>query len=162
MKPKGAGSAAYETRELTAADLDKGFIETLRNLSDTGDLSPASAQRILEKMGSNPLYHVLIAVGPSGVVGTTTLLVEQKFIHAGGLVGHIEDVAVRKGSEGRGIGGSLVKAAVGMAEDLGCYKVILDCKEELAPFYEGLGFKRHDLGMRLDLKSTSPKGPRTR
>lgn len=157
MKPKGAASGGYEIRELTAADLGNGFIETLGNLSDTGGLTPASARKILEKMGRASPYHVLVAAGADGkVVGATTLLVEQKFIHGGGLVGHIEDVAVRKGSEGRGIGGSLVKAAVRIADEVGCYKVILDCKEELEPFYAKLGFRRHDLGMRLDL---GPAGP---
>jgi len=155
MKPQ-----AYEIRELRAADLSNGFIETLRNLTDTGGLTPESARQVLERMESTSLYHVLVAVAADGaVVGATTLLVEQKFIHGGGLVGHVEDVAVKKGVEGRGIGGSLVKAAVQIARELGCYKVILDCKEELEPFYARLGFSRHDLGMRLDLK---PRGPKAR
>jgi glucosamine-phosphate N-acetyltransferase len=150
----------YEVRELTAADLSNGFIETLGNLTETGGLTPASARRILEKMRRASLYHVLVAADADGkVVGATTLLVERKFIHGGGLVGHIEDVAVRKGFEGRGLGGSLVKAAVKTASDMGCYKVILDCKEELEPFYARLGFRRHDLGMRLDL---NPGGPKAR
>ena len=160
MKPRGAAPKGYEIRELTAADLGNGFIETLGNLSDTGGLTPASARRILGKIGRASIYHVLVAAGADGkVVGATTLLVEQKFIHGGGLVGHIEDVAVRKASEGRGIGGSLVKAAVRTADELGCYKVILDCKEELEPFYAKLGFRKHDLGMRLDLARPGRKGP---
>jgi glucosamine-phosphate N-acetyltransferase len=158
MKAPRAVPKGYEIRELTAPDLGRGFIETLGNLSDTGGLTPGSAQKILERMGRASLYHVLVAVESDGrVVGATTLLVEQKFIHGGGLVGHIEDVAVRKGSEGRGIGGSLVKAAVRTAEQLGCYKVILDCKEELEPFYARLGFMKRDLGMRLDLKPGGQK-----
>jgi glucosamine-phosphate N-acetyltransferase len=161
MKPQGAASKGYEIRELTAADLGNGFIETLGNLSDTGGLTPASARRILERLERASLYHVFVAAGADGkVVGATTLLVEQKFIHGGGLVGHIEDVAVRRGSEGRGIGGSLVKAAVRMADELGCYKVILDCKEEVEPFYAKLGFRKNDLGMRLDLTPGGQKAPK--
>ena len=37
------------------------------------------------------------------IIGSTTLLIEQKFIHDGGKVGHIEDVVTRKGYEGFGI-----------------------------------------------------------
>ena len=65
---------------------------------------------------------------------------------------HIEDVAVRKGYQGRGVGSSLVKSAVEMARELGCYKCILDCGSELVGFYEGVGFSRHDVGMRIDIK----------
>jgi len=155
-KPRGGAPTDYEIRELRAADLGNGLVETLGNLTDTGGLTPAAAQKVLRAMRRTPLYHVLVAVDGDGqVVGATTLLVEQKFIHGGGLVGHIEDVAVRKGYEGRGVGGSLVKAAVEMAEELACYKCILDCKDELVGFYEKLGFRRHDVGMRMDFKRSS-------
>ena len=42
------------------------------------------------------------------MIGATTLLVEQKFIHSGGKAGHIEDVVTRKGFEGLGIGSALI------------------------------------------------------
>jgi glucosamine-phosphate N-acetyltransferase len=45
-----------------------------------------------------------------------------------------------------------VKAAVELAKGLSCYKCILDCNDGLVGFYEKLGFRRHDVGMRLDLK----------
>ena len=155
-KPPGGPPQAYKIRELRAADLGSGFLETLGNLSEIGGLTPAAARKILRTMGRSPLYRVFVAVGADGqVVGATTLLVEQKFIHGGGLVGHIEDVAVRKGYEGRGVGGSLVRAAVETAEGLGCYKCILECREELVGFYEKLGFRRHSVGMRIDLKRDS-------
>ena len=157
-KPSGGEQNAYEIRELRAADLGNGFVETLGNLSDTGGLTPSAARKILRTMRRTPLYHVLVAVGADGqVVGATTLLVEQKFIHGGGLVGHIEDVAVRKGYEEKGVGGSLLRAALEMAEASACYKCILDCKDELVSFYEKLGFRRHDVGMRIDFKRDSPK-----
>jgi len=141
-----------EIRELKLSDFDDGFLATLGNLSSTDELSPEEGRKILKRLGRTSPYHVLVAVTGGQVVGATTLLVEQKFIHNGGLVGHIEDVTVRKGYEGRGLGGSLVTAAVRLAEELGCYKVILDCKEGLVGFYEGLGFRKHDVGMRRDLK----------
>ena len=136
--------------------MGNGFVETLGNLTDIGGLTPGMARKILRTMRRAPLYHILVAVGADEqVVGATTLLVEQKFIHGGGLVGHIEDVAVRKGYEGRGVGGSLVKAAVEMAEGLACYKCILDCNDQVVGFYEKLGFRVHDVGMRIDFKRNS-------
>ena len=46
-----------------------------------------------------------------------------------------------------------------MAEGLGCYKCILECKDELVGFYEKLGFRRHDVGMRIDFKRESRRKP---
>jgi glucosamine-phosphate N-acetyltransferase len=163
MKKMAQGSTprAYEIRELRASDLGNGFVETLGNLTDTGGLTPGAARKILRSMRRARLYHILVAIGADGqVVGATTLFVEQKFIHGGGLVGHIEDVAVRRGYEGRGVGGSLVKAAVETAEGLACYKCILDCKDELVGFYEKLGFRRHDVGMRIDFRRDLSRNPR--
>ena len=157
-KPLEGTPQAYEIRELKPADFGKGFIETLGNLSDTEGLSLGEARGILKAMKRAGLYHTFVAVGADGkVLGATTLLVEQKFTHGGGLVGHIEDVVVRKGHDGRGIGSSVVKEAVGMAKELGCYKVILDCKEDLEAFYARLGFVKYDVGMRLDLKAQRPR-----
>ncbi len=65
-KPSGGGPNTYEIRELRAADLRNGFVETMGNLSDTGGLTPAAARKILGTMRRTPLYHVLIAVGAGG------------------------------------------------------------------------------------------------
>lgn len=152
------GPFQHEVRELRAPDLDNGFLEALGSLSDLEGLTPEEARKTLKAMKRTRLYHVFVAVAPEGkVIGTTTLLVEQKFSHKGGLVGHIEDVAVRKGYEGKGVGRSLVKTAIENARQLGCYKCILDCKAELVGFYEALGLRTHDVGMRVDLKRRTPR-----
>ena len=61
---------------------------------------------------------------------------EQKFIHKGGLVGHIEDVVVSKGFERKEIGRKIVESLLDVAKDRGCYKTILDCKDDVKEFYE--------------------------
>ncbi len=149
---RGETPRGYEVRELRDVDLDNGFLDTLGALSDTEGLAPKEARKILGSIRRNPLHRVFVAVeGDGKVLGATTLLVEQKFIHRGGLVGHIEDVVVRKDQQRKGIGPALVKAALRSAEDAGCYKCILDCKEELTGFYERIGFRRCQVGMRIDL-----------
>jgi glucosamine-phosphate N-acetyltransferase len=142
----------FKVRELEARDLDKGVLSALENLSDMGGLSSADAKGIFRKMKRGNLSHVLVAVVDGGeIAGTTTLLVEQKFIHGGGIVGHIEDVAVGRRFEGQGVGSALVRAGLEKAKELGCYKVILDCKPELVGFYERMGFRKYEIGMRIDL-----------
>ena len=84
------------------------------------------------------------------IVGSATLLIEQKFIHNGGHVGHIEDVVVSKEFEGRGIGIKLVTSLLEKADTMNCYKTILDCKDELIPFYERIGFKQESNQMRYN------------
>ena len=66
------------------------------------------------------------------------------------LVGHIEDVVVRKDYEGKGIGIKLVTSMLERAKEKNCYKTILDCKDDVKQFYERIGFKRESNGMRYD------------
>jgi len=141
-----------EVRELEEKDLENGFIETLDNLRNVG-LDLKRTKEIFRKIKSNPYYKIFVAINENGkVIGSTTLLIEQKFIHEGGLVGHIEDVVTHKDFRGMGFGKAVMQKAIDAAKDAGCYKVILNCSDENFPFYEKLGFRKHEREMRLDLK----------
>ena len=137
-------------REIEEDDLEKGFLETLDFLRNTSDLDKNKAKEILKKIKQNSNHIIYVAIDNKKIVGSTTLLIEQKFIHNGGLVGHIEDVVVRKDYEGKGIGIKLVTSLLERAKEKNCYKTILDCKDDVKQFYERIGFKRESNGMRYD------------
>lgn len=137
-------------RKIKEDDLNNGFLTSLDNLKTASNMSNEKARTILKKITDNPNNVIFVAVLDNKVVGSTVLIIEQKFIHDGGLVGHIEDVVVSKEHEGRGIGFKIMRAALEYAKDQGCYKTILDCDDKVRPFYERLGFKRHSNGMRFD------------
>lgn len=48
----------------------------------------------------------------------------------GGLVGHIEDIAVSSSAQGRKFGLRIIQALVGISETVGAYKTILDCNAD--------------------------------
>ena len=81
------------------------------------------------------------------IIGSGTLIVEPKLIHGGKPVGHIEDIVVHPQHRGKGIATQILKQLVQYAETKECYKVILDCKEEVAKVYEKAGFEKHGLQM---------------
>ncbi len=137
-------------REIEEDDLKNGFLETLDFLRNTGDLDKNKANEILKKIKQNPNHIIYVAIDNKKIVGSTTLLIEQKFIHDGGIVGHIEDVVVRKDYEGKGIGIKLVMSMLERAKEKNCYKTILDCKDDVKQFYERIGFKRESNCMRYD------------
>ena len=139
-----------EIREIEKGDLEKGFLETLDFLRKASDIDKNKAKEILKKIQQNSNHIIHVAVDDNKIVGSTTLLIEQKFIHDGGLVGHIEDVVVRKDYEGRGIGIKLVTSLLERAKEKNCYKTILDCNDDVKQFYERIGFKRESNGMRYD------------
>jgi len=137
-------------REIEEDDLEKGFMETLDFLRNTSGIDKNKAKEILKKIKQNPNHIIYVAIDDKKIIGSTTLLIEQKFIHDGGLVGHIEDVVVRKDYEGKGIGIKLVTSMLERAKEKKCYKTILDCKDDVKQFYERIGFKRESNCMRYD------------
>ena len=96
----------------------------------------------------NDEYFLLcITDSSNAIVGTGALIVERKFIHELGLVGHIEDIAVAKDQQGKKLGLRIIQALDFVAEKVGCYKTILDCSEANEGFYVKCGFKRAGLEM---------------
>ena len=137
-------------RDIVESDIDIGFLESLDSLRNASNLDKDTAKNILKKIIENPDHVIYVAEVDGKIVGSTTLLIEQKFIHEGGKVGHIEDVVVSKEFEGRGIGIKLVTSLLEVAKTRNCYKTILDCKNELIPFYERIGFKQESNQMRYN------------
>ena len=137
-------------REIVEDDIEKGFLKSLDSLRKASELDKEVAKDILKKIISDPNHIIHVAEDNGKIVGSTTLLIEQKFIHNGGYVGHIEDVVVSKEFEGRGIGIKLVTSLLEIANTRNCYKTILDCKDELIPFYERIGFKQESKQMRYN------------
>lgn len=122
------------------------------------------AERFLE-MQKSGLYFIVVAADEimDKVVASTTLFLEYKFIHGNAIVstlknfthsfptinygsryehqrGRIEDVVVDETARGKGLGKQVVATAIALAQKLGCYKLSLDCRDEIIPYYKSLGF----------------------
>jgi glucosamine-phosphate N-acetyltransferase len=137
-------------RELEEKDLTNGFLTTLDVLRETSSMSEDKALEIFKKIKLNSKHIIIIAEIEGRVIGSTTLLIEPKFIHQGGIVGHIEDVVVDKKFQGKKIGEKIIIHVLEIAKNHGCYKTILDCSDNVKPFYEKLGFNHNSNELRFD------------
>ncbi len=137
-------------RKLQKEDLSNGFLQTLDSLRITSNTDKKIIEKTFEKINSNQDQLTIVALLDGKVVGATTLLIETKFIHNGGKVGHIEDVVVNKEYQKKGIGEKMITYLLRYAKEQGCYKTILDCVDDVKPFYEKLGFKHNANALRFD------------
>ena len=71
-------------RELQDDDLFNGFLESMDSLKLTSNLDKEKAEGIFKKINSNPNHYVYVAILDGRVVGSTTMIIEPKFIHDGG------------------------------------------------------------------------------
>ncbi len=130
-----------DIRELQISDIDNGFLETLDSLKPgTSNIEKEIAKkRFSELIGTN--FKTFVALSGKEVVSTISLIMEPKFINDLGIAGHIEDVATKESFKHKGIGFAVLLHVLDYAEKHGCYKTILNCEEEVVPFYENAGMK---------------------
>jgi len=124
-------------RKLVPADY-RSFL----NLIDE-NVNPSDFQRYMVN------NYVLVMELDNALVGTGKLLVESKIRYGFSKVGHIEDVMISASHRGNGYGKMLVKELRDVAQNLGCYKVILNCHDHLIKFYESAGFQKTQSMMHL-------------
>lgn len=144
----------YTVRDLEKEDLQK-LLKLLGHLTEAPSLSDETLCNIFEQRKA---HRVVTKVAEDNqtkeLIGTASLVVEPKFFRGGRSVAHIEDVVTDSNHRVRGVGHQLLQAMIASARENDCYKIILDCSDELVPFYEKKGFRPSERQMRLDLPST--------
>lgn len=144
----------YRVKQLKKSDLKllDDLLETYDNLSPTPKISRQKANRVFDNM-KKQWTVVLVAMEKKSkkIIWAITLLVEHKILRWWVVAGHIEDVVVRKWYEWLWIWSVLIKKAVEKAKKLWCYKIILDCDDNLVGYYWKFGFENNGSFMRVYL-----------
>lgn len=105
-------------------------------------------KNIFEKLPENHIIKFYLDK-ENNIIGAITLIIEQKIIHNGECVCHVEDFVVAKNEQHKGFGALLLQHAVQIAKQNNCYKVILDCHPLLENYYIKKGFSRKGNNMGL-------------
>jgi len=132
-------------RPLCRNDFGKGFPAILSQLTVLGDVTEEQFLETFDKMAKCPnTYYINVIEDKSTetIIGSATLLIEQKFIHNCAKRARIEDVVVSDDYRGKQLGKLLLTALVILGKNLGCYKISLDCRDKMIPFYETFGFSK--------------------
>jgi glucosamine-phosphate N-acetyltransferase len=122
---KSSLPSSYTVRPAHASDYHRGFLTVLATLTSTPIIPFSEFSAQVEAMRAcKDTYYILVICDKDGwVMGTGSLIVERKFIHGLGLVGHVEDISVRRDQQGKKLGLKLIQALEGIGKAVGCYKV---------------------------------------
>ena len=135
-------------RSLKIDDFERDYLKLLEQLTVVGDdVNKEKFKDRFHQMKSclNSYYILIIEdLSTNKIVGSTTLVNEQKFIRHASSRGRIEDVVVDDKYRGKKLGKLLLDFAVALSKVVGCYKVSLECKDQLKNFYQQFGFKLED------------------
>ena len=139
----------YKIRLLAINDYDKGYLNLLSQLTTVGEINKDKYEENFNKL---PECHKLFIIGDitkNTIVSIGSLIIETKFIHNCGKVGHIEDIVVDRNIRGKGLGKMIVNYLSKLSNDLGCYKCILNCSNNLIEFYKKCNFNNNGCEMSL-------------
>jgi len=124
-------------------------IELLNQLTNAPMINSENFDNIIDNLGNN--HNIYVYIKNNKVVGIITLLIEPKIIHNGSNVAHIEDLVVDKKYKNMGIGNELIKFCLNQISENNCYKVILNCSNDLKKYYEKFGFLEKNIQMAIYL-----------
>ena len=91
-------------------------------------------RKTISELPSNT--HIYVIMNDKQVIGSGTLLIEQKIIHNYGKVGHIEDIVIDNNMRGQGLGKKIINYLISKAKIYNCYKIILGCDDSKVDFYK--------------------------
>lgn len=117
----------------------------LSQLTNAPLISEKNYNNIITNLDKN--HNIYVYVIDNKIVGMITIIHEQKLIHNGSKILHIEDLVVDKEYKNRGIGRDLINYCLDKINNKEYYKIILDCCEELEGFYNKLGFEKKNIQM---------------
>jgi glucosamine-phosphate N-acetyltransferase len=133
-------------RLLSLSDYGKGYFELLSQLTVAPKVCFQKFSDVFHKIQNNKNIHIIVIEDYESqiIIGSATIIIEQKFIRDCRTVGHIEDVVVHKDYRNQKLGKVLIEKVIEIGKTLDCYKIILDCSSENILFYEKCGLKKSD------------------
>lgn len=143
-----------EIRLARSADLPRllSLYESLQ-VGPEQAVSLGDAQSRLFQLQSNPAYRLYVAELDRRIVGTFSMTFVPGLPHGARDSCVVEDVVVDEALQRSGIGRRMMRFAMQVCAERGCYKLSLSShvrREAAHRFYEGLGFKRHGYSFLID------------
>ena len=149
VKNEGTGECHFDignnmiVRSLRRDDFEKKYMDLLAQLTVAGDVTKEKFEQRYDEMKANYNSYFICVVENlevKKVVASVTLVYERKFFRNTSARGRIEDVVVDIDYRGKSLSRLLLDLTRQMSQLLGCYKLSLECEDELKPFYQKFGF----------------------
>ena len=127
-------------------EIKNNYISLLSNLSIVSDIPTTDFKKYIDDIYNNGIIYVSI-INNTKIIAAGTIFLEQKIIRNGKKVGHIEDIVVHPDYRGFGLSTIIINKLTMYGFDNNCYKIILDCEEDIKKVYEKCGFKQKSIQM---------------
>lgn len=136
-------------RFLNFNDYNSNYLDLLLQLSiiDKKLINQQQWNNFISNLNINHQIFVLVDPSTNNIIGSGTLLIENKIIHNMSKVAHIEDIVIDKSFREKGYGKMIIDYLINEANKLNVYKIILNCSEENVLFYKKCNFIKKGVEM---------------
>jgi GNAT superfamily N-acetyltransferase len=147
-------------RDATADDLPR-LVELLQQLrpgepiEQLGSPLPETYRAAYAEVEADPRQRLLVLETAGRIVGTLVVILVPNVSHQGLPYAIVENVVVDEAERGSGHGELLMRHAIDLAKQAGCYKLSLTSNKRRADahrFYSRLGLEATSEGFRIDLE----------
>ena len=130
-------------REILFEDIES-IIDMLQDISSFKP-SKSVHKKILNNFLKQNHVNGYVFTKNNIIVGYGAIVFEKKI--RGGIVGHIEDIVVKKDYRGQNIGKFIISHLIKISNNNKCYKISLVCKKNNVGFYEECGLNIDGISM---------------
>lgn len=133
---------SFSIRRLKRSDYNKGFVQLLSQLTYAPPLPLDKFLTIFANQGNKQIF---VLEEKSKIIGTASIVIDNKFTRGGVSYGYVEDVVVDKKYRGLGIGTSILQYALKHTKrEHDITKFLLRCNRDMVPFYKNVNFEESD------------------
>ena len=139
-------NSKYQIRPLSQSDIGTRLWLLLSQLTH----APPIPVNDIKKYIQNKNHFSVVTIYQGQLVGHAKIILEDKLIHGGKKVGHIEDVVVDCEHRNLGLAKNMLEILVEYAKIKNCYKIILNTT--LPGVYQKCGFHpTNQMQMRMNI-----------
>ena len=126
--------------------IKNNYISLLSNLTVVSNISTPDFIKHIDDIYKNGIIYIVLK-NNIDIIAAGTIFLEQKIIRNCKKVGHIEDIVVDPNYRGLGLSSIIIKKLTEYGFENDCYKIILDCDENIKKVYEKCGFEKKSIQM---------------
>ena len=126
--------------------IKNSYISLLSNLSLTVDITDTEFLKYIDDIYKNGIIYVIL-INKIDIIASGTIFLEQKIIRNCKKVGHIEDIVSHPDYRGLGLSTIIINELTKYGFNNNCYKLILDCDENIKKVYEKCGYSQKSIQM---------------
>jgi glucosamine-phosphate N-acetyltransferase len=139
-------------KSIKTIDLSNEFYTSYLSLLNEFRETKFSKDYLIEFINNLPNNHDILLLFDnknSNIIGTITIILEKKLINNVKLVCHIEDLIISTLYKNKGYGSKILDIIKEFAREKNCYKIILNCSDDLKKFYKKNSFENKNIQMSI-------------